>query len=212
MESLSFKIAQSIAASLANAIREHGQASLVVSGGSSPLEIFAHLSLATISWDHVTIILGDDRLVHSKHKDSNELLIMRHLLINHAKASQYLSLTDSSLDAPQLKSPFDVVLLGMGLDGHFASLFPDLLDQEHRLFDADAPHEIYISEIPLGDPPHRRKTMSTSMLLNTQRCILLVPNSAKRQVLDQAHADSHFPLYYLLNQSRLQIECSDTHF
>ena len=120
MESLSFKIAQSIAASLANAIREHGQASLVVSGGSSPLEIFAHLSLATISWDHVTIILGDDRLVDSKHKDSNELLIMRHLLINHAKASQYLSLTDSSLDAPQLKSPFDVVLLGMGLDGHFA--------------------------------------------------------------------------------------------
>ena len=211
MEGTNFKIAQSIAHSLAMGIDKMGHATLVVPGGSSPLDIFAHLSKISIQWTKVTIILGDDRLVDVSHEHSNEQLIMKNLFIKEAKAAHYISLADPLLEVSQLDLPFNVVLLGIGLDGHFASLFPDLLDQD-RLFNADAPHEIYSSEIPLGDPLHLRKTMNTSLLLSANRCILLVSNLSKRKLVDEAMSNNQLPLYYLLNQSRLEIEFSDINF
>lgn len=211
MEGANFKIAQSIAYSLAMGIDKMGHATLVVPGGSSPLDIFAHLSKISIQWTKVTIILGDDRLVDVSHEHSNEQLIMKNFFINEAKAAHYISLADPLLEVSQLDLPFNVVLLGIGLDGHFASLFPDLLDQD-RLFNADAPHEIYSSEIPLGDPLYLRKTMNTSLLLSANRCILLVSSLSKRKLVDEAMSNNQLPLYYLLNQSKLEIEFSDINF
>ena len=80
------------------------------------------------------------------------------------------------------------------------------------LFEVDAPHEIYLSENALGDPSHKRITMNLSMLLNSDRCILLVSSESKRAVLDQAIGDSRLPVHHLINQNKVKIEFSDVDF
>jgi len=211
VKTLSYNIAESIAKTLEKSIARRGNATLVVSGGNSPLEIFHCLSNMPIPWSKIEIILGDDRLLDPTNVDSNEKLILENLMINKASKASYVSLIDPELLPSDLTYPFDVVLLGMGLDGHFASLFPELLVNE-ALFDINASQDFYLSDIPLGDPSYQRITMTLSMLLNTQRCILLVSSTAKRMVLDRAKEDNSLPVYHLLNQNKLTIEFSDINF
>ncbi len=211
LENVSLKIAQSIAVTLQQGILRKGFATLVVSGGRSPLEIYSYLSQILIPWSKVTIILGDDRVLEESNIDSNDRLIKENLLINKAETATYISLLDSLQTPLKLELPFDVSLLGMGLDGHFASLFPELLGN-NSLFNVDAPHEIYLSDTPLGNPFHKRITMNLSMLLDTHRCILLVSSKLKRDLLDKALRDNKLPLYYLINQQKIKIELSDIDF
>lgn len=112
-------------------------------------------------------------MLEESNIDSNDRLIKENLLINKAETATYISLLDSLQTPVKLELPFDVSLLGMCLDGHFASLFPELLGN-NSLFNEDAPHEIYLSDTPLGNPFHKRITMNLSTLLDTHRCILLV--------------------------------------
>ncbi|MDB4243506.1 6-phosphogluconolactonase [Gammaproteobacteria bacterium] len=211
MENIAFKIAKSIASSLAESVLKKGYATLVVSGGNSPIKIFHHLNHLQIQWSKVTIILGDDRMIDASNIDSNDRLIRENLIINNAESANYISLSDPSFKSMQIKFPCDVTLLGMGLDGHFASLFPELLNNS-SLFNMNAPHAIYISDIALGTPSHKRITMNLSMLLDTHRCILLVSNQSKRSVLDQASNNVSLPLYHLINQNKIKVECSDIDF
>ena len=211
MENIAFKIAKSIANTLEDSVLKKGYATLVVSGGNSPLEIFSHLNQMPISWPKVTIILGDDRMLDPGNTDSNDKLIRENLIINKAGSAKYLSLIDPLVTPSKLNFPFDISLLGMGLDGHFASLFPELLENT-SLFEIDAPYEIYLSEDSLGDPSHKRITMNLSMLLNSVRCILLVSSESKRGVLDQAIGDSSLPVHHLINQNKIKIEFSDVDF
>jgi 6-phosphogluconolactonase len=211
LENIAFKIATSIASTLEESVLKKGYATLVVSGGNSPLEIFSHLNQMPISWPKVTIILGDDRILDPGNTDSNDKLIRENLIINKAGSAKYLSLIDPLVTPSKLNFPFDISLLGMGLDGHFASLFPELLENT-SLFEIDAPYEIYLSEDSLGDPSHKRITMNLSMLLNSVRCILLVSSESKRGVLDQAIGDSSLPVHHLINQNKIKIEFSDVDF
>ena len=211
MENIAFKIAKSIASTLEESVLKKGYATFVVSGGNSPLEIFSHLNQMPIPWSKITIILGDDRMLDSGNSDSNDKLIRENLIINKAESAKYLSLIDPLVTPSKLNFPFDISLLGMGLDGHFASLFPELL-ANMSLFKVDAPHEIYLSENALGHPSHKRISMNLSMLLNSDRCILLVSSESKRGVLDQAIGDSRLPVHHLINQNKVKIEFSDVDF
>lgn len=211
MENIAFKIAKSIASTLEESVLKKGYATFVVSGGNSPLEIFSHLNQMPIPWSKITIILGDDRMLDSGNSDSNDKLIRENLIINKAESAKYLSLIDPLVTPSKLNFPFDISLLGMGLDGHFASLFPELL-ANLSLFKVDAPHEIYLSENALGHPSHKRISMNLSMLLNSDRCILLVSSESKRVVLDQAIGDSRLPVHHLINQNKVKIEFSDVDF
>ena len=211
MDALSSRIAFSIAETLKKSIVDRGFANLVVSGGSSPLEIFNCLSQIQIAWHQVNIILGDDRLVDTASIDSNERLVRNSLMINFAKVANYVSLVEISELPLDLNNLFDVVLLGMGLDGHFASLFPELLGDK-SLFDVSTKKYLYTSDISLGDPAYRRITMNMSMLINTRRCILLVTSNSKRKVLEQAQTNTELPIHYLVNQTAVDIEYSDIDF
>lgn len=110
-----------------------------------------------------------------------------------------------------IKRPFDVVLLGLGNDGHFASLFPAQLNIPEA-FDAEASPTIIVSDQELGSPSYKRVSMNLSLLTNTKRCILLVPSSEKRKIVETAYTDNQLPLHFLLTQQKIKVEFSDLDF
>ena len=209
--SSSDKLSKSIAKSLNESIELSGKASLVVCGGNSPLSIYQKLSFADLDWNNVSIYLGDDRLLSSDHVDSNENLLRKNLLINNAKSAKFHPLVQPSIDIKDITLPFDIVLLGLGLDGHFASLFPDQVKLSSA-FSIDAEPDFVCSDIPLGSPSYKRISMNLALLLNTKRCILLVTNSDKRLVVEKASTNNKMPLYFLINQDKTKLEFSDIDF
>ena len=204
-------LSQSIAASLSASINLNGYASFVVCGGSSPLPLYDNLSNKDLDWSKVSIFLGDDRVVPSDHQDSNNYLIRLHLLKNNASSASFYPLNDSKITIKDIRRPFDVVLVGLGNDGHFASLFPAQLNNA-LAFDAYASPSIIVSDQDLGSPSHKRISMNLSMLIDAKRCILLVPNSDKRKIVERAYKDNLLPLHFLLTQERTKIEFSDLDF
>ncbi|MEK1943444.1 MAG: 6-phosphogluconolactonase, partial [Pseudomonas sp.] len=129
-------LAVAVAQALTAALRERDFASLVVSGGRSPVAFLEALSTQKLEWSRVVVSLADERWVPVEHSDSNEALVKRHLLRGEAARAHFLGLYRSpvSLDASvaganvalsELPQPIDVLVLGMGDDGHTASLFPN---------------------------------------------------------------------------------------
>lgn len=204
-------LSSSIANSLLKGIDENGYASLVVCGGKSPLPLYEKLSNKNLDWSKVQILLGDDRVVAQDHEDSNEQLIKNHLLVNNASVANFRSLLHPTLSKEYIKLPFDLVLLGLGNDGHFASLFPDQLNHLSA-FDINAAPDFIYSDQPLGTPSYKRISMNLSMLLNAKRCILLVPSDEKRNIVEQAHCSEQLPLHFLLTQDKTRVEFSDLDF
>jgi 6-phosphogluconolactonase len=164
----------------------------VVSGGDLARRCYEHLAAqarAVIDWSLVDVYWGDERLVPRRHPDSNELLV-RQALINgvppvrgvfpmrvEATADDYDALVRSA-------APFDVVHLGLGPDGHTASLFPDS--------DAlDAPIDRYVvdNEDPSGNNFHPRRTLTFSGIALGDLVIVTVDGEAKRDALRRVRAD-----------------------
>ena len=135
---------------LNSSIKNMGSGSLVVCGGNSPISIYEELSNIDISWSKVFLTLVDDRLVDPDHRDSNQKLLHNHFIKNKAKNINFFPLTENFLSNTKFKKPFDVTLLGMGEDGHFASLFPDMINQ-NEAFDLNASPKILIT-LPQGNP------------------------------------------------------------
>ena len=201
--------AQSIYEALKNNIDKNGSASFVVSGGSSPVKIFNDLSKSDLDWSKVSVTLVDDRVVSSEHSDSNEKLLKENLFINNASVAKFISLKSDSDEVMNINRPFDIMLLGMGEDGHFASLFPELVDNSNY-FDLSANPEIIFTE-PMGSPCHKRVSMNLSMILKSKKIILLVSSSAKSILVDQALENKYLPIHFLLNQQTKDIEIIKTY-
>jgi 6-phosphogluconolactonase len=200
---------KSIYEALKNSINNNGRASFVVSGGSSPVKIFNDLSKSDLDWSKVSVTLVDDRVVSSEHSDSNEKLLKENLFINNASAAKFISLKSDSEEVMNINRPFDIMLLGMGEDGHFASLFPELVDNSNY-FDLSANPEIIFTE-PMGNPCHKRVSMNLSMIMKSKKIILLVSSSAKSILVDQAFENKYLPIHFLLNQQTKDIEIIKTY-
>lgn len=178
------------------AIDKKGTATFVVSGGTSPLKLFEDLSKIDLPWNKVQITLVDDRLVNKNHIHSNQKLINDHLLKNKAKLANFIPLSEEIIKSKIIVTPFDVNLLGMGEDGHFASLFPDMI-KDFNLFDLSADPNI-LTITSHGDPFLPRITMNLSLILNSEFIVLLVKGSIKQKIIDQAKNDNSLPIHYLL--------------
>ena len=178
------------------AIDKKGTATFVVSGGTSPLKLFEDLSKIDLPWNKVQITLVDDRLVNKNHIHSNQKLINDHLLNNKAKLANFIPLSEEIIKSKIIITPFDVNLLGMGEDGHFASLFPDMI-KDFNLFDLSADPNI-LTITYHGDPFLPRITMNLSLILKSEFIVLLVKGSIKQKIIDQAKNDNSLPIHYLL--------------
>lgn len=189
-------VAQLISKKLTLSIENNGIASLVMSGGSSPLKIFEELSNIDIPWAKVQVTLVDDRLVNDNNIYSNQKLIYDYFLLNKARLAQFIPLTKEIITKNLIRTPFDIMLLGMGEDGHFASLFPDMVN-DFSAFNTKAEPEI-LKISSHGDPFLPRITMNFSLILKSEFIILLVKGSKKQNTLDKSLNDKSFPIHYLL--------------
>ena len=126
--------AKRMAELVAKRLDNNGDASIVVSGGTSPQQCMAALANAPLDWPRVQVLLSDERWVPADHEDSNEKLVRETLLVGPAAAAQFLPVYAAGvspeercdeLQDPLPVLPFSCALIGIGTDGHFASLFPD---------------------------------------------------------------------------------------
>jgi 6-phosphogluconolactonase len=195
---------------LSNAIKNKGSASFIASGGSSPVPIFNDLSTSNLDWANIEVTLVDDRSVNKSHVDSNEKLLNENLFVNKASDASFISLKSDPSEVYKINQPFDLMLLGMGEDAHFASLFPSMINTNIEYFNIDSKPEIIYTE-PMGSPLHERISMNLAMILNSKNIILLVSNAKKLDVLTKAKTNKNLPLYYLFNQKLVDIEILKTY-
>ena len=194
-------IVKLISDKLNSSIENKGSGSFVVSGGSSPISIYEELSNIDISWSKVFLTLVDDRLVDPDHKDSNQKLLHNYFIKNKAKNINFFPLTENFLSNTEFKKPFDITLLGMGEDGHFASLFPDMINQ-NEAFDLNASPKILITP-PQGNPFIPRITMNLSLIMESLNIILLVKGKAKQNIFEKAKQEKKLPIHHLIkNRNR----------
>lgn len=184
-------LATEVATRLAQGIAQRGRGYLVVSGGSTPFQLFSLLSETDIDWAKVVVLLADERWVDVRHDDSNERVIRTLLLRNRAAGAEFfslvgelrnahgnvLSISQSLLDMPR----FDVVILGMGEDAHTASLFPCSEEITEGL-ETDQGALI----IRPTTAPHQRISLSKRRLQNTEYGALHIVGDRKRLVAEQA--------------------------
>ena len=194
-------IVKLISDKLNSSIENIGSGSLVLSGGTSPISIYEELSNIDISWSKVYLTLVDDRLVDPDHKDSNQKLLHNHFIKNKAKNINFFPLTENFLSNTEFKKPFDITLLGMGEDGHFASLFPDMKNK-YEAFDVNASPKILITP-PQGNPLIPRITMNLSLIMESLNIILLVKGKAKQNIFEKAKKEKKLPIHHLIkNRNR----------
>jgi 6-phosphogluconolactonase len=200
------RVVSKIVSALNAGITACGTANFVVSGGSSPVNIFSALVAGdydgNIDWSLVTITLVDDRLVSKDHADSNQKLIHEKLLQGSISAAQFLPLTSDGPVA-NLSNRFDVMMLGMGLDGHFASLFPSMIND--AALDLDAEPSI-ITTRPMGNPHLPRISMNLSMIIKARFILLLAQGEDKKKVLAASKTDRSLPIHHLIEQTLNPIE------
>ncbi len=189
---------------LDQSVKSKGFASFIVSGGSSPVAIFQEMSQMNANWSSIDVSLVDDRVVDPTHTDSNEKLVNDLLITNNASNANFISICNDTESLKGLNRPYTVMLLGMGEDGHFASLFPSLIKSNIEYFNLFAEPDIFFTE-PMGSPCHSRVSMNLNMILQSENIFLLVSSKKKYDILKKAEFDKSLPLYYLLNQNKKKI-------
>lgn len=176
---------------LTAALAKRPRASLAVSGGRSPVAFFEALSGRDLDWGRIDLTLVDERWVPPEHADSNERLVRRHLLKGQAADLRFLplkveaALPGMAQDACEerlaaIDWPLDVVVLGMGNDGHTASLFPGMDNLTAALAPSGGPRCMAVT--PPG-ASHARMTLCFGALDSARHRALYLLGEDKRRTL-----------------------------
>lgn len=179
-------VLEQILKSAEQAIAERGCFKLVLAGGSTPEKIYQQLVNAKTDWSKWMIYYGDERCLPADDKDRNSIMASDALLTKVAipEANIFtmpteLGVVEAAIQYRQSIADverFDLVLLGMGEDGHTASLFPGHIND-----DSETVHEIYNSP----KPPSERITLSAKTLAKTRQCFFIVTGDSKRDPVKQ---------------------------
>ena len=188
---------------------------MLLSGGTTPGPLYERLSKQNFSWDKVWFAPTDERWVEPTHTDSNEKLIRNTLLKNEASGAHYIGLKsagddpvfgqkETELKLRQLPLPIDVVLLGMGEDGHIASLFPGLADTQNAMSETN---KQLCHPVRRGDNDVNRMTMTLNVFLGAKQICLLFFGEKKLEVLENAVQEKTelLPVSFLIHQNQVPV-------
>lgn len=210
-------LAAEIVGILRSAVEHNGRAAMAVSGGSTPKPLFARLATVDLPWEQVTVTLVDERWVDEDHPDSNAKLVKDYLLQDKAASARFIPLKTDKAEpfgaeeqvAQRLRLidlPFDIVILGMGSDGHTASFFPGA----NTLAQALAPAENFpCCAVHPPAAPHDRMTLTLPAVLSTRNLFLHLVGEEKWQVLERAMeggTEKELPIRSVLHQDTVPLD------
>jgi len=221
-DQITLAMAHDVAERLRQAIAQRGQAHLCVSGGKSPVALMKALSRQPLDWSRVQISLADERCVPTVHPDSNAALVREHLLQNRAAQARFVPmvtqaaeplptaqvLADQADQAMRALGPADVLILGMGADGHTASIFPGMAQWEQAL-DAQSSRAclpVQADCVP-AQVPHARITQTLAQLLRARHIVLPISGADKIDVLKRACGTAQllYPISHVLHQTQAPV-------
>lgn len=198
LPALADAVARVVATSVAHALQRHERASLVLSGGGTPEIYLPQVASLTLPWDHVTILLADERWVDEGSPHSNAAMLRRTFLNKPGPAqAQFIPLKNESPTAadgltllhaslPPLDQPYSLALLGMGNDGHFASLFPGT-PRLAELLSANNTERVVAIPAPTTASPHvERVSLTLAEIKRSERIVLVLQGIAKLDLLQKA--------------------------
>ncbi len=188
------------------AIKDRGKFKLVLAGGSTPEKVYGLLAKSDADWSKWFIYYGDERCLPVDHADRNSLMATRVFLQNVAIPETHIFTMPAEL-GPELAAkeysnivaaalPFDMVLLGMGEDGHTASLFPGHVHQGD-----DLTHAIYNSP----KPPPERVSMSAKALSDTYQLIFLITGLNKQEAVMAWRSGKDLPVTTIAPQYPIDV-------
>lgn len=192
MESLAARAAGLVAPWLRDAIAARGVAHLVLTGGREGTALTEAIAEQDLPWHQIHLWWGDERLVPQGDPDRNEgqvaiaLRLMDGAQIHRMPTSAAADATrEYAAELQQVigSEPFDVMLLGVGPDGHVASLFPGLFDPEDEALVREV--------IDSPKPPPRRLTMTLARLNNSRHVLIIASGEAKRSAIEAARTKDH---------------------
>ena len=208
--------ADAAADAIAEALAELGDKSFLATGGTTPGPVYDRISKMDLDWASCTIAPTDDRFVDPASPDSNEPLLRGRLLVGHAAAAIFVPLKgtgatpdDDALAAePALRKllPSRAVLLRMGADGHFNSLFPNDPDLAARL-DPES-DRLVVGVAMSGEKPYvPRISLTARALLETGLIVVFVTGDEKRKLIERVMKEIGFkpPIATILRQDKVAV-------
>ena len=207
---------------LQKALNKSGKTSLMVSGGSTPAPLYKALAQSNLDWRNISVALVDERWVDENHEASNEALIKRTLLTDKARLAPFTGMKNNSKSALKgsreaeryyqfLPRPFAVTIVGMGSDGHTASLFPHALGLNEALSknNDQLTTAILATQSEVTGSNIERLSLSLNGLLQSERIIILLTGDEKLEVFRQAQQEGaieDMPIRALLHQNKTPVE------
>ncbi len=213
-EALARKLADDVTAALERRLAAHGAAGLVVSGGRTPAAFLRELGSRKLDWSNVFVTLADERCVAADDPASNLRLVREAFTGAPASLAALVAVNPTGADAAsrwsdalgKMPRPFAAVILGMGDDGHFASLFPGMPSLVTAL---DLANTTSVVEGLAPVEPRARLSLTLPTLLDTDLLVLHVTGDSKLATLQRAACGGsalEMPVRALLEQRRVPLE------
>jgi len=200
------EVYQQILSAAEQAIAEHGIFKIVLAGGSTPEKVYRLLAKADADWLKWFIYYGDERCLPVDHADRNSLMAQQAFLEKVAIPDAQIFTIPAELGPEQAAKkyqqiiasalPFDMVLLGMGEDGHTASLFPG-----HQHNEEELAHTVYNSP----KPPPERVSISAKALSNTRHLIFLITGTNKQEAVKNWRSGQDLPVATIIPENPIDI-------